>query len=141
LWDESSDEDWAAHCGGDNPFAHDTLFNTFFEPHPDLAGLTMYALVSTGGGPNIVRKTARFLVAAYLNAACGSVNFGMTTTELVQLWEDAVDGTITFHEAFNTLTALYVDEFGEELMCPVPLEGVDLEPIRPKKDKGPRFER
>jgi hypothetical protein len=88
LWDEEPDGDFIPPNG--NPFAHDTLFNDFFTSHDDLAGLTMFELVSTGGGPNPVRKAARDLVAAFLNASHSGVNYPYTTAQLTAMWDTAV---------------------------------------------------
>ncbi len=121
LWNEVNDPDWTAHGGtGTNPFIHTTLFNDFFEPHPDLAGLDMFDLVSSGGGPNPVRKAARSVVAAYLNASFG-LDYPLTTTEIDQLWTEAVTGVdqngdgdvITFEELHLMLAAF------NQLGCPI----------------------
>ena len=69
---------------------HDTLFNAFFTPHPNLDELTMLDLVSTGGGSDPVRRAARSVVAAYLNASHGDVAYPYTTAELVAMWAAAV---------------------------------------------------
>ena len=111
LWNTVSDPDWTANGGdGNNPFIHTTLFNSFFAPHSSLAGLTMFDLVSTGGGPIIQRATARFLVAAYLNAAFG-VNQGFTTAGLIAAWAAAVampnDPVVGFQALFNTLASSF----------------------------------
>lgn len=94
LWNAVDDPDWTGAGGqGSNPFIHTTLFNSFFTPHPDLDGLTMMDLVGTGGGPNPVRKAARSLVAAYLNASFGiMMNYPLTPGEVSSLWTAAVGG-------------------------------------------------
>lgn len=99
LWNEANDPHWTAAGGsGTNPYIHTTLFNGFFTPHPDLAGLTMMDLAGTGGGSNPVHKAARDLVAAYLNASFG-MNYPLDTTELDNLWNAAVTtGVPTFTE-------------------------------------------
>ena len=104
LWDEANDPDWTVAGGsGTNPYIHTTLFNDFFTSHPDLDGLTMMNLVGTGGGPNPVRKAARDLVAAYLNASFG-MNYPLDTTELHNLWDAAVTtGVPTFSDLHNML--------------------------------------
>ena len=113
LWDEfPNDPDWAGD--GTNPFAQDQLFNLFFAPHSALDGLTMFDLVSTGGGPIIQRATARFLVAAYLNAVFG-VNQGFTPGGLAQAWQDAV--TADTDEAFQDLFNILVPSFAPD--CPI----------------------
>lgn len=106
LWNAVDDPDWTGAGGqGSNPFIHTTLFNSFFTPHPDLAGLTMMDLVGTGGGPNPVRKAARSLVAAYLNASFGiMMNYPLTPGELSSLWTAAVNtGTPTFSDLHTML--------------------------------------
>jgi hypothetical protein len=90
LWDQVNDPQWTASGGaGTNPFVHTTLFNSYFESWGSLSGLTMMDIVGTGGGSDPARKAARSLVAAYLNASWG-LDFGVTTEELEEMWEDAV---------------------------------------------------
>jgi hypothetical protein len=89
-WDIASDPDW--NPPGGNPFYHDTLFNDYFAPWGSLGGKTMWDLVKQGGGPDPARKAARSLVAAYLNASHGDVDYPLTTAELEALWNDAVAG-------------------------------------------------
>jgi hypothetical protein len=106
LWNAVNDPDWTAAGGqGSNPFIWTTLFNDFFTPHPNLAGLTMMDLVGTGGGSDPVQKAARDLVAAYLNAAFGTVmNYPLSTGELANLWTAAVNtGTPTFGDLHDLL--------------------------------------
>ncbi|MEX0683307.1 MAG: Ig-like domain-containing protein [Dehalococcoidia bacterium] len=93
LWNTSPDAQWTAATNGlaNPPFIHTTLFNSFFSAHADLNGLTMLDLVGTGGGPNPVRKAARSLVAAYLNASIG-LDYPYTTAQLSAMWNDANDG-------------------------------------------------
>jgi hypothetical protein len=115
LWDQTNDPDWTSHGGaGTNPFITTTLFNDFFAPWPGEAGKTMLDLVSTGGGPVAADKAARMVVAAYLNAAFG-LNFPYTTTQVAQMWADAVAaGTdAAFTDVFNKLGA------ANNLMCPI----------------------
>ncbi len=121
LWNEVNDPQWNAAGGaGTNPFIHTTLFNDFFEPHADLAGVTMFDLVSTGGGPNPVRKAARDVVAAYLNSSFG-MDFPLTPSEIDALWTEAVTGVdqngdgvvITFEELHLMLAAF------NQLGCPI----------------------
>ncbi len=100
-----------------NPYNHTTLFNFFlWEPHTDMDGLTMFDLVSTGGGENDVRKAARNLVAAYLNASFG-INYPFTTTQLIDMWDDVNDqvggGTGDFLGLHTTLSA------ANRLGCPI----------------------
>jgi hypothetical protein len=88
-WDELNDPDWAGL--GTNPFVHTTKFNDFFTSHPDLDGLTMLDVVNGGGGPNIVLKTARDVVAAYLNAAYYGSSFSYTVAQISALWTAAIN--------------------------------------------------
>ncbi|MBA7479356.1 hypothetical protein ES707_14790 [subsurface metagenome] len=106
LWNKANDPDWTDAGGqGNNPFTWTTPFNSFFTSHPDLDGLTMMDLVGTGGGPNPVRKAARSLVAAYLNASFGiTINYPLNTTELHDLWDAAVaTGPPTFGDLHTML--------------------------------------
>lgn len=90
LWNDVNDPQWGLSGGeGTNPFIWTTAFNSFFTPHANLAGLTMMDLVNTGGTSDDVRKAARSLVAAYLNASWG-VAYAYTTTELHTMWNAAV---------------------------------------------------
>ncbi len=67
-------------------------------------------------GSNIVRKSARFAIAAALNAEWG-MNFAYASAAEVQAaWQQAVDSIITFDELFNDLTAA----FGPDMECPIP---------------------
>jgi hypothetical protein len=93
LWDTfPNDPQWLSviNAGTTNPFQHSTLFESFFaDPGSATNGLTMFDLVSTGGGSNPVRKAARDLVAAYLNASAG-LDFPFTTAQLIAKWNDAI---------------------------------------------------
>jgi hypothetical protein len=115
MWDQVNDPDWTANgAAGTNPFTHDTVFDTFFEIDSSLANdLTMFDLVSTGGGPTLVRRTARMLVAAYLNASAG-LNFGFTTEQLKTMWIAFVNGGETDDSLFNAL------EEANNRECPLP---------------------
>jgi len=103
-WDEMPDPQWNPPNG--NPFYHETLFNAFFTPWGSLDGLTMYDLVSRGGGRDDARKAARSLVAAYLNASHGDVDYPLTTAELEALWNDAVAGNTAFIDLHTNLDTL-----------------------------------
>jgi len=108
LWNEPNDPDWTDAGGeGSNPYIWTTPFNSFFTSHPDLDDLTMMDLVGKGGGNNDVRKAARSLVAAYLNASFG-MNYPLTPGELSSLWTAAVDDGSD--EAFMALH-LELDEY------------------------------
>src|SRR5262245_49357352 len=114
MWDTANDPDWSAGgAQGTNPFIHTTLFNDFFTPAPSLAGLTMFDLVSTGGGSELIRKTARMLVAAYLSSSAGLLN-GYTTGQLKTLWTDFITNHPTDDTLFNALAK------ANNLGCPLP---------------------
>lgn len=108
LWNVNNDPHWTAAGGdGTNPFIHTTLFNDFFTSHDDLAGLTMFQLVKTGGGSNWARKTARDVVAAYLNASFG-MDYPLEADEISDAWKEAVD---TDTDAAFTALHLELDEY------------------------------
>ena len=113
LWNQVSDPDWVTAGGaGTNPFIHTMLFNDFFTSHSNLDGLTMFDLVSTGGGPDLVRKTARMLVAGYLNASFG-LNFGFTPQQLEDSWTAFVNGGGTNSTLFHQLSQ------ANNRLCPI----------------------
>jgi hypothetical protein len=118
LWNEVNDPTWGLSGGeGTNPFIWTTLFNDFFTAHANLDGLTMMDLVNTGGTSDDVRKAARSLVAAYLNASWG-VAYAYTTAELVGKWNDAV--------ATGEFLALHIDLDGANNApggCPIDASG------------------
>lgn len=62
----------------------------------------MIDLVGSGGGGNPVRKAARDVVAAYLNAAVG-LAYPYTTTQVEAMWDAAIAGTISFQDLHLTL--------------------------------------
>ncbi|MDO8613298.1 MAG: SpaA isopeptide-forming pilin-related protein [Dehalococcoidia bacterium] len=112
LWNTSPDAQWTAAGGvGNPPFIHTTLFNSFFTPHSGLAGLSMFDLVSTGGGSDNFRKAARSLVAAYLNASFG-LDYPFNTATLIAMWNAANDGDdsdgefLALHTTLNTANQL-----------------------------------
>ena len=104
LWNTVNDPQWTAAGGdGTNPFIHTTLFNSFFAPHPFLNGTTvdeMLELVGTGGGDVWAQKTARDVVAAYLNASFG-LDYGLTPQQIKDKWAAAVAGGDTALEALH----------------------------------------
>jgi len=103
LWNQISDSDWVAAGGnGFNPFRHETEFNTIFTAHSSLDDLTMFDLVRRGGGSDLVRKTARMLVAGYLNSSFG-LNFGFSPQQLEDAWTAFVNGGGTDSTLFNQL--------------------------------------
>jgi hypothetical protein len=106
LWNTVNDPDWPAAGGlGFNPFIHTTVFSSFFTASgTPVDSMTMYQLVSSGGGSTLVQKTARMLVAAYLNASFG-LNFGYTPAQLITAWNAFVAGGMTSDTLFNDLTA------------------------------------
>lgn len=91
LWNTSNDSDWESHCGQGtaNPFEHSTTFDDYFDGADLDDDLSMFDLVSTGGGKSDKRKAARSLVAAYLNASCNEVGYPYTTSDLEALWKKA----------------------------------------------------
>lgn len=124
LWNEVNDPDWTASGGaGTNPYIWTTFFNSFFTPYSGLDGFTMMDLVGTGGGPNDYQKAARSLVAAYLNASWG-VNFAYTTTELYQMWTDAVTSGnfLALHTELDAANNAYYREDGGP-RCPISASG------------------
>jgi hypothetical protein len=116
LWNTANDPQWTASGGqGTNPFIQTTLFNSYFASWPSLSGLTLLDIVGTGGGPDPARKAARDLVAAYLNVSWGLNLGGLTTTQLTNMWADAVAaGT---NEAFMDLHE-YLGGLNEQ-GCPI----------------------
>ena len=110
LWDEFEDQDWV-DAGGDgfNPFETDDVFTSFFlgTGNTSVDSKTMLQIVGTGGGNTWARKAARDLVAAYLNASFGSINYPVSTTTILDDWADAVaDGTAgfrAFHDKYAPL--------------------------------------
>ena len=51
-------------------------------------------------------KAARDVIAAYLNASCGLLGFGMAPADVADLWNDAVAGTRTFESVHDLLGPL-----------------------------------
>ncbi len=129
-WDEVNDPDWTGE--GTNPYIHTTLFNDFFndagdvngngltDVDPRLDGLTMYDLVSTGGGSDPAVKAARDMVAAYLNETAFPVGFpAVSLNDLLIMWYDAVAGGDTALNAFhNTVSGWNAPE--PPGFCPLP---------------------
>jgi hypothetical protein len=106
LWDQGPpDSDWITAGGTpNNPFAHTTLFNDFFTPDSLLNGVTMLAIVGTGGGPIPTRKAARDVIAAYLNASFG-LAFGFTPTQIADMWTAAVGNDVALQDLHILLAA------------------------------------
>jgi hypothetical protein len=120
LWDEDDDPDWSYN--GSNPFIHTTLFNSFLNDVTDsrLDGLTMYDLVSTGGGPDPAVKAARDMVAAYLNEAALAGDFPADSlVDLEAMWYDAVSGGDSALADFHTQVSGWNDPL-EPGFCPLP---------------------
>ena len=106
LWDQVNDPDWIYN--GTNPYIHTTLFNTFFSVTTDsrLAGLSMFDLVSGGGGPDPAVKAARDMVAAYLNESAFPAGFpAASLQDLTNMWYSAVAGGDAALSAFHTLVS------------------------------------
>jgi len=120
LWNEDQDPEWVASGGIPyNPYIWTTLFNDFFTPYGSLAGFDMMGLVGTGGGPDDFQKAGRSLVAAYLNSSWG-MNFPYTTTELSQMWADAVTSGdfLALHTELDAANNAYYREDGGP-HCPI----------------------
>jgi HYR domain-containing protein len=121
LWNEPDDVQWGNACGGADPFLMTDTFCgaplNLFDCHPDVKDSTMKALLCTGGGDIWAQKAARDVIAAYLNASCGGVAFGMTPQAVAQMWNDAVAGIISFETLHNTLGAL--NDPGTAGACPM----------------------
>jgi uncharacterized repeat protein (TIGR01451 family) len=106
LWDEVDDPQWIYN--GSNPFIHDTLFNDFFNVSTDsrLDGLTMYDLVSGGGGDDWAVKAARDMVAAYLNESAFPDGYpAASLTNLTDRWYAAVNGGDATLQGFHDLVS------------------------------------
>ena len=102
LWNEPNDPQWV--YGGTNPFIHTTLFNAFFNvvTDPRLDGYTMYQLVSSGGGSDPAIKSARDMVAAYLNESAFPDDFPADSLDALKtMWYDAVAGGDAALAAFH----------------------------------------
>jgi hypothetical protein len=128
-WDEAPpDPQWGGLLGPShpNPFQTTDLFGTFFSTGglaSTMAPFTMEQLIDAGkvddiSGGDIVRKSARFAIAAALNAEWG-MNFAFADGVAVQTaWNNAAAaGTL---EAFETLFHDLTAAFGPELECPIP---------------------
>lgn len=91
LWNDMPDPDFDPEY--DNPYDTGMPFEDFFPASGTYVdGLAMIDLVGTGGGKDDVRKAARSLVAAYLNASHTDVNYPETTGDLMLMWSAAVAG-------------------------------------------------
>ncbi|GLC24100.1 SdrD B-like domain-containing protein [Roseisolibacter agri] len=91
LWNTVNDPQWGPPRitnGSTNPFIQTTLFNSFFEPAPELVGETMLGIVGTGGTDDEARKAARSLIAGYLNTTALSA-YPFSQSELVSKWSAA----------------------------------------------------
>ena len=130
-WDENGLIDTAIadpQWGGTNPNPFNTgdLFYEYFsfegatEATSVLFGLTMEDLIKAGpvgnvSGGNIVRQSARFAIAAALNAEWGMA-FAFPSGAAVQAkWDEAALDGITFQQLFNDLSAAFADKD-----CPIP---------------------
>jgi hypothetical protein len=128
LWDDDSvfdggtgDPQWPGVLP--QPFSDDTYFNDFFTPHNNLSGLTMYDLVSSGGGSDPVQKAARDLVAAYLNESAFPGTFPADSLLALETdWNAAV--TAALSDDYSLLDAFHVEKGGwnnpEGGYCPLP---------------------
>lgn len=129
-WDEVDDPDWTGE--GTNPFVHTTLFNDFFDDagdvngnglvdvDPRLNGLTMFDLVSSGGGSDSAVKAARDMVAAYLNETAFPTDFPADSLLALEImWYDAVAGGDAGLDAFHELVSGWNDP-EDPGFCPLP---------------------
>jgi uncharacterized repeat protein (TIGR01451 family) len=125
LWDENNDPDtdpdWTGE--GTNPYVHATLFNDFFNngvTAPALDGLTMFELVSTGGGNKPIRKAARDMVAAYLNETAFPDDFPADSLDILEgMWYIAVAGGNSALNDFHTTVSGWNDP-APPGFCPLP---------------------
>ena len=127
LWDETctqqgigndctstTDANWAFHCGGGNDFFHDRLFNSFFAvPSPNKTDSFTMLEVAMNVVKSPIGKAARDVVACYLSADCnGGANglpafpFAGEPEKCAALWQDAVDGTISFQDVSTVLDGI-----------------------------------
>ena len=116
LWNALNDPQWTAAGGaGTNPFVTTDAFASFFPSSGDatIDGLRMIDIVGTGGGDSWVRKAARDLIAAYLNASFG-IDYPYTTATILADWNTAVAGGTA---GFQTFHAKY--SVANELGCPI----------------------
>jgi len=120
LWNTIPDTKWV--YGGDPPFTHDTLFNTYFNDVIDtrLNNMTMMDLVSGGGGSDWAVKAARDMVAAYLNESAFPDEFPADSlADLETAWYAAVSagdaGFMAFHEEVSAW-----NDPGDLGFCPLP---------------------
>jgi hypothetical protein len=91
LWNTANDPQWGLPRiinGSTNPFTQSTIFNAFFKPAWELAGMTMLDIVGTGGTDVNARKAARSLIAAYLNRSSG-LAYPYELSQLISEWEFA----------------------------------------------------
>jgi hypothetical protein len=118
LWDVENDPDWYGE--GTNPYFWEVAFGEFFTPsgNDEVDALTIHYLVNTGGGSLDEQKAARSLVAAYLNASWGMA-FAYTVDELLGMWSDAVNGTITFLDLHTQLDAANNYYNNPDGSCPI----------------------
>jgi hypothetical protein len=96
MWDATNDPDWVGGALG-QPFAHGDLFNSFFEPSAALATIGMGSLndemleILTGGAGSVwPAKTARDVIAAYLNASYFGASYPYSQGEIKDMWKAAI---------------------------------------------------
>ena len=116
LWNQASDPDWVAAGGaGFNPFVTTDTFASFFTPTgTDIDTTTMIGIVGTGGTENWVRKAAREVIAAYLNASFG-LDYPYTTATIAADWTAAVAGGTAGYRAFHAKYSV-----ANQLGCSIP---------------------
>ena len=111
LWNQVNDPDWTSNGGaGTNPFTTTTLFKDgpwVDSGNTTVDNMTMLQIVGSGGTSTWARKAARDLIAAYLNSSFGSINFPVSTTQILLDWAEAVDdgtaGFRAFHDKYAPL--------------------------------------
>ncbi|HWR66817.1 MAG TPA: hypothetical protein VN364_11930 [Bellilinea sp.] len=120
LWNTIPDNKWT--YGGDPPFIHTTLFNTFFSDvtDPRLDGMTMMDLVSGGGGSDWAVKAARDMVAAYLNESAFPDEFTADSLAALEAdWYAAVTAGDAGLQAFHNEVGDWNDP-EDPGFCPLP---------------------
>jgi len=104
LWNQINDPDWVSHGGaGFNPFVTTDTFTSFFlsSGNTTVDNMTMLQIVGSGGTNSWPRKAARDLIAAYLNASFGSLNYPYSTATILADWATAVAGGNAGFQAFH----------------------------------------
>lgn len=114
LWNSLGDLDWTTWAQKlglaatpANPFVKTDQFTSVFAAHPAVSGYTMQQLIEGVQGStaleDAVRKAARALVAAYLDASLYGPGYAYSQAQLKTMWQQAV--TADTVGAFETLKA------------------------------------